>query len=103
MWAIKPAMLTNLSRGVRTRVRDRMCCCCHAGSERVGKSEATGDRLEEAKHINKSLSALGEALPCIILPCGHVMCKCDHRTSGKPKDFHMCCTSQDSSRDRQSA
>ncbi|RYG20355.1 MAG: hypothetical protein EOO07_05045, partial [Chitinophagaceae bacterium] len=27
-----------------------------AGSERVGKSEATGDRLEEAKHINKSLS-----------------------------------------------
>ncbi len=31
-----------------------------AGSERVGKSEATGDRLEEAKHINKSLSALGK-------------------------------------------
>ena len=33
-----------------------------AGSERVGKSEATGDRLEEAKHINKSLSALGKAM-----------------------------------------
>ena len=33
---------------------------CSAGSERVGKSEATGDRLEEAKHINKSLSALGK-------------------------------------------
>lgn len=32
------------------------------GSERLGKSEATGDRLEEAKHINKSLSALGEAV-----------------------------------------
>ncbi len=32
-----------------------------AGSERVGKSEATGDRLEEAKHINKSLSALGKS------------------------------------------
>ena len=35
-------------------------CSC-AGSERVGKSEATGDRLEEAKHINKSLSALGKS------------------------------------------
>ncbi len=37
-----------------------------AGSERVGKSEATGDRLEEAKHINKSLSALGKpgCSPC---------------------------------------
>ena len=34
---------------------------CSAGSERVGKSEATGDRLEEAKHINKSLSALGKS------------------------------------------
>ena len=34
--------------------------CGGAGSERVGKSEATGDRLEEAKHINKSLSALGQ-------------------------------------------
>ena len=28
----------------------------------MGKSEATGDRLEEAKHINKSLSALGKAV-----------------------------------------
>ncbi|KAJ6672606.1 KINESIN-4-LIKE ISOFORM X1 [Salix viminalis] len=30
-----------------------------AGSERVDRSEATGDRLREAQHINKSLSALG--------------------------------------------
>jgi len=33
-----------------------------AGSERVGKTGATGSRLEEAKHINKSLSALGSVI-----------------------------------------
>ena len=30
-----------------------------AGSERIDRSEVTGDRLKEAQHINKSLSALG--------------------------------------------
>ena len=30
-----------------------------AGSEKVGKTGATGQTLEEAKKINKSLSALG--------------------------------------------
>ncbi|CAB4310342.1 unnamed protein product [Prunus armeniaca] len=34
-----------------------------AGSERVDRSEATGDRLREAQHINKSLSALGDLNP----------------------------------------
>jgi len=33
-----------------------------AGSERVGRSEATGARLKEAQHINKSLSALGDVI-----------------------------------------
>ncbi len=36
-----------------------------AGSERVGKSEATGERLEEAKHINRSLSALGDVMAAL--------------------------------------
>lgn len=30
-----------------------------AGSEKIGKTGATGQTLEEAKKINKSLSALG--------------------------------------------
>lgn len=33
--------------------------CDLAGSENVGASGAVGPRLEEAKNINKSLTALG--------------------------------------------
>ena len=33
-----------------------------AGSERLSKTEATGDRLKEAQSINKSLSALGDVI-----------------------------------------
>ena len=31
----------------------------------MGRSEATGDRLEEAKHINRSLSALGDVMAAL--------------------------------------
>lgn len=33
-----------------------------AGSERLSQSGATGDRLEETKHINKSLTCLGDVI-----------------------------------------
>jgi kinesin family protein C2/C3 len=33
-----------------------------AGSERLSEGEKTGDRIEEAKYINKSLSALGNVI-----------------------------------------
>lgn len=36
-----------------------------AGSERVGKSGVSGDALEEAKAINKSLSALGDVISAL--------------------------------------
>eukprot|EP00898_Chlorokybus_atmophyticus_P003991 jgi/Chlat1/4593/Chrsp290S04351 len=36
-----------------------------AGSERVARSEATGERLREAQHINKSLSALGDVIAAL--------------------------------------
>lgn len=36
--------------------------CDLAGSEKIGKTMATGQTLEEAKMINKSLSALGNVI-----------------------------------------
>uniref|UniRef100_A0A5B7AR15 Putative kinesin-4 isoform X1 n=1 Tax=Davidia involucrata TaxID=16924 RepID=A0A5B7AR15_DAVIN len=50
--------------------------CMHlvdlAGSERVDKSEVTGDRLKEAQHINKSLSALGDVISSLAQKSSHV-------------------------------
>ncbi|RAL43560.1 hypothetical protein DM860_012701 [Cuscuta australis] len=50
--------------------------CMHlvdlAGSERVNKSEVTGDRLKEAQHINKSLSALGDVISALAQKNTHV-------------------------------
>ena len=43
-----------------------------AGSERVDKSEVTGDRLKEAQHINKSLSALGDVIASLAQKNPHV-------------------------------
>ncbi|XP_058757794.1 kinesin-like protein KIN-14C isoform X1 [Vicia villosa] len=43
-----------------------------AGSERVDRSEVTGDRLREAQHINKSLSALGDVIFALSQKSSHV-------------------------------
>ncbi|KAL6627067.1 hypothetical protein ACP70R_030793 [Stipagrostis hirtigluma subsp. patula] len=43
-----------------------------AGSERVDRSEATGDRLKEAQHINKSLSCLGDVINALAQKNSHV-------------------------------
>mmetsp|Transcript_30385 Transcript_30385/g.58413 ORF Transcript_30385/g.58413 Transcript_30385/m.58413 type:complete len:881 (+) Transcript_30385:714-3356(+) len=43
-----------------------------AGSERLSRSEATGERLKEAQHINKSLSALGDCIAALAQRTSHV-------------------------------
>ncbi|KAK4402155.1 Kinesin-like protein KIN-14G [Sesamum angolense] len=50
--------------------------CMHlvdlAGSERADKTEAVGDRLKEAQHINRSLSALGDVISSLSQRNSHV-------------------------------
>ena len=43
-----------------------------AGSEKVGKTGAAGQTLEEAKMINKSLSALGQVIKSLADGKAHV-------------------------------
>ncbi|KAJ6705558.1 KINESIN-4-LIKE ISOFORM X1 [Salix purpurea] len=43
-----------------------------AGSERVDRSEVVGERLREAQHINKSLSALGDVIFSLSQKSQHV-------------------------------
>ncbi|XP_058732019.1 kinesin-like protein KIN-14J [Vicia villosa] len=63
-------------RGTEVKTNTLLRGCLHlvdlAGSERVDRSEATGDRLKEAQHINKSLSALGDVIYALSQKSSHV-------------------------------
>ena len=69
-------MLTVHVRGTDLETNVVLRGCLHlidlAGSERVDRSEATGDRLREAQHINKSLSALGDVIFALAQKNSHV-------------------------------
>lgn len=43
-----------------------------AGSERLSRSGATGDRMREAQHINKSLSTLGDVFMALLEKNAHI-------------------------------
>ncbi|KAM3001386.1 hypothetical protein FF2_037683 [Malus domestica] len=70
------SVLTVHVRGVDLKSDTSMRGSLHlvdlAGSERVDRSEATGDRLREAQHINKSLSALGDVIFALAQKSSHV-------------------------------
>mmetsp|Transcript_14426 Transcript_14426/g.31243 ORF Transcript_14426/g.31243 Transcript_14426/m.31243 type:complete len:693 (+) Transcript_14426:1-2079(+) len=50
----------------------KLTLCDLAGSERLKKSEASGDQLKEAQSINKSLSALGDVIEALTKHAKHV-------------------------------
>ncbi|XP_042036072.1 kinesin-like protein KIN-14J [Salvia splendens] len=70
------SILTVHVRGTDLETNAILRGCLHlvdlAGSERVDRSEATGDRLREAQHINKSLSALGDVIFALAQKNAHV-------------------------------
>lgn len=49
----------------RSQKVGKLCLVDLAGSEKVGKTGASGDRLDEAKNINRSLSALGNVITAL--------------------------------------
>ncbi|KAL7123012.1 hypothetical protein ACP275_01G079700 [Erythranthe tilingii] len=70
------SILTVHVRGLDLETNAVLRGCLHlvdlAGSERVDRSEVTGDRLREAQHINKSLSALGDVIFALAQKSAHV-------------------------------
>ena len=52
-------------------VKGKITLCDLAGSERIKRSESTGDRLTEAQHINSSLHELGNCVSALANPDQH--------------------------------
>ncbi|CAL4961463.1 unnamed protein product [Urochloa decumbens] len=70
------SILTVHVRGLDLKNGSTSRGCLHlidlAGSERVERSEAIGERLKEAQYINKSLSALGDVIFALAQKNAHI-------------------------------
>jgi len=64
--------LIGTNRATQTKKMSKLMMVDLAGSEKTRKTQATGKRLDEAKQINKSLSALGQVISALTTGKGHV-------------------------------
>ena len=62
------AIITVTQKREGATTAGKLYICDLAGSEMVRKTEAEGQRLQEAKAINRSLSALGNVIKALTLP-----------------------------------
>jgi len=64
--------VTRTNKETRGKVTGKIMLCDLAGSERIKKSQATGEVAKEAIEINKSLTALSEVLNALTTGSKHV-------------------------------
>jgi len=64
--------LIGTNKATQTKKMSKLMMVDLAGSEKTRKTQATGQRLDEAKQINKSLSALGQVISALATGKGHV-------------------------------
>merc|ERR1719193_2197603 len=60
------------NKAAQTKKMSKLMMVDLAGSEKTRKTQARGQRLDEAKQINKSLSALGQVISALTTGKGHV-------------------------------
>ncbi len=64
--------ITSVNKGTKEMVKGKMLLCDLAGSERLAKSEVTGNAAKEAIEINKSLTALGDVIQSLTSKQSHI-------------------------------
>merc|ERR1712039_1058645 len=57
--------IVSVNKETKEKLTGKILICDLAGSERIGKSQVTGDMQKEAIEINKSLTALGDVIQAL--------------------------------------